>query len=88
MDYIIIELNEEVSSIEMIKIANNNVLEYEIIENTIIITIPNYNLVINYIPLWIAFNDGNIQTFNNHHYIIEYSLLEKAGRLLNIYVLT
>ncbi|HHX79401.1 MAG TPA: hypothetical protein GX695_06630 [Acholeplasmataceae bacterium] len=88
MDYIIIELNEEVSSIEMIKIANNNALEYEIIENTIIITIPNYNLVINYIPLWIAFNDGSIQTFNNHHYIIEYSLLEKAGRLLNIYVLT
>lgn len=88
MDYIVINLEEVIKPIYSIKIDSLNDLDYEIINNELLITIPNLKLLINYIPLWLTYDDGTNSVFNNHHFIIEYSALEKAGNLLNIYVLS
>lgn len=87
MDVIEIEFEEIPNNIKKIQIEPNNTLKYAFNNNKLSITVPNYNMLINNVPLWIELASGEYITFNNHYYIIDYDTLEKAGKLLNLYVL-
>lgn len=85
MNTIEVELEQNISNIEAVNIASDYSLEYVLDNDKLVITVPNINLNISYIPLWIKYNN-QIMTINNNHFIIEFNLLEKAGKLVNIYV--
>lgn len=82
---IIIDLEYDIGEIKSIKIDNNDYLQFELLNNKLIIDITNYNLVVTYLPLVIDTYDISYYLPNNH-YAIEYNLLEIAERLVNIYV--
>lgn len=84
MDTINIELDSKILDIEELNIANDYDLTYVLHDNHLIININEDNLCINYVPIWI-YHDDKVLTINNYHYIIDYNILEKAGKLVNIY---
>lgn len=87
MDVIEIDFEKIPNNIKKIQIEPNTTLKYDVVNNKLLINIPNYNLLINNIPLWIELTSGEYITFNNHYYIIDYDTLEKAGKLLNYYAI-
>jgi|SRR5690554_73190 len=81
---LVIETEEEINNIELVSI-NNKPYNYSYINKTLIINIdtPYY---ISYIPVIIKTSD-NIYYLNNHYYVTDYNLIERANNNLNIYEL-
>lgn len=84
MDIIEVKLEHLINNDANIYISKDHLLDYHIEQEVLYITVPNLNLCANYLPLWIKYDD-QILSINNYHYIIDYNLLEKAGKLINIY---
>ncbi|WP_162140265.1 hypothetical protein [Haploplasma axanthum] len=80
-----IELEQIITNIDTISIYPESNLKYSYIGNTLIIDLLKYDLVCNYIPIIIKTKDKQIYTISNHRFLIEYNILENAGKRLNIY---
>ena len=73
--------------IEKILIGYNYEAEFSIYPDSLVLTIPFENLLLDEIPVIIYFQSGHVQTIANFRYMFNYQILKESGLLINTYAL-
>lgn len=82
-----IEYAELTQNIETIMIGIDERVEFTVLPNVILLSIPNENILLDDVPIIIYFEDGTIQTIANFRYMFDYEILKESGMLISTYAL-